>query len=52
MGYEVWKVAKKNGCWKIKGYDKNGASIKANFDPGTGQLVSERDTLVSASQRP
>ena len=52
MGYEVWKVGKKNGCWKIKGYDKNGASIKANFDPGTGQLVSERDTLVSASQKP
>jgi hypothetical protein len=52
MGYDVWKVGKKDGCWKIKGYDKNGASIKAYFDPGSGQLLSERDMLMSASQKP
>ena len=52
MGYDVWKVGKKRGCWAIKGYDKNGASIKAYFDPGTGQLLSERDMLMSASQKP
>jgi hypothetical protein len=52
MGYDVWKVGKKHGCWRIKGYDKNGASIKAYFDPGTGQLLSERDLLMSASQKP
>ena len=52
MGYDVWKVAKKHDCWQIKGYDKNGASIKAYFDPGSGQLLSERDMLMSASQKP
>jgi hypothetical protein len=55
LGYDVWKVDQKRGCWEIKGYDKNGASIKASFDPTTGQIVSERDMLtglMGAIRRP
>jgi hypothetical protein len=52
LGYDVWKVERKDGCWKVKGYDKNGASITASFDPGTGKLVSKRDMLLSSSQKP
>jgi hypothetical protein len=42
LGYDVWKVDQKRGCWEIHGYDKNGANIRVSFDPGTGQLVSAR----------
>jgi hypothetical protein len=42
LGYEVWKVDQKRGCWEIHGYDKNGAAIKVSFDPGSGQVVSAR----------
>ena len=42
LGYEIWKVDQKRGCWEIHGYDKNGAAIKVSFDPGSGQVVSAR----------
>ena len=42
LGYEVWKVDQKRGCWEIHGYDKNGAAIRISFDPGSGQVVSAR----------
>lgn len=42
LGYEVWKVDQKRGCWEVHGYDRNGAWIRASFDPGTGNIVSAR----------
>lgn len=39
LGYDVRKVKKEDGCWEVKGYDKNGKRIEAYFDPATGEVV-------------
>jgi len=39
LGYDVRKIKKEDGCWEVKGYDKNGKRIEAYFDPATGEVV-------------
>jgi hypothetical protein len=39
LGYAVWRIDHKRGCWEVHGTDKNGAAIRISFDPGTGQVA-------------
>jgi len=39
LGYDVRKVEKDDGCWEVKGYDKDGKRVEAYFDPATGEIV-------------
>lgn len=42
FGYAVNKAKSSKGCWKIEGFDRNGAEIEITFDPGSGQVVKPR----------
>ena len=39
LGYSVRKIEVDDGCYEIKGTDKNGAKVEFNIDPVTGQPV-------------
>ncbi|HEV2571197.1 PepSY domain-containing protein [Methylocella sp. CPCC 101449] len=43
LGYAVNKAKRSKGCWKIEGFDRNGAEIEITFDPGSGEVVKPRD---------
>ncbi|MBL8630020.1 MAG: PepSY domain-containing protein [Rhodospirillaceae bacterium] len=39
LGYSVQRIEIDDGCYEIKGHDKNGADVKFNIDPVTSQIV-------------
>lgn len=43
LGYAVKEVKRSKGCWKIEGFDRNGAEIEIRFDPVSGEVVKPRD---------
>ena len=43
FGHAVSKAKQSKGCWKIEGFDRNGAEIEITFDPGSGQVVKPYD---------
>lgn len=40
LGYSVTKIEADDGCWEVKGYDKNGARIELDIHPITGEPFS------------
>lgn len=43
LGYMVRKTKRSKGCWKIEGYDRNGAKVEFRLDPASGEVVKPRD---------
>ncbi|HWM80482.1 MAG TPA: PepSY domain-containing protein [Pseudolabrys sp.] len=39
LGYSVHETKRSKGCWKVEGYDRNGAEIEIRFDPSSGEVV-------------
>jgi len=39
LGYSVFEVERDGSCYKIKGFDKNGARVKILYNPQTGEPV-------------
>ncbi len=39
LGYAVRKAKRSQGCWKIDGYDRNGAEIEFILDSQSGEIV-------------
>jgi len=42
LGYSVRQAKQSKGCWKVEGYDRNGAEIEIHFDPQSGDVVNPR----------
>jgi len=42
LGYTVQEAKRSKGCWKVEGYDRNGAEIEIRFDPASGEVVKPR----------
>jgi hypothetical protein len=43
LGYSVHETKRSKGCWKVEGYDRNGAEIEIRFDPVSGDVVKSRN---------
>lgn len=43
IGYSVTEAKRSKGCWKIEGFDRNGAEIEIRFDPASGDVVKPSD---------
>lgn len=43
IGYSVKEAKRSKGCWKIEGFDRNGAEIEIRFDPASGEVMKPRD---------
>ena len=39
LGYAVSEAKRSKGCWKIEGYDRNGAEIEIVLDPQSGEVM-------------
>ena len=39
LGYTVRETKKDDGCWKVKGFDRNGAKVSIYLDPASGEIV-------------
>jgi hypothetical protein len=39
MGYTVREIESDDGCWEVKGVDRNGARIEIKLDPVSGEPV-------------
>ncbi len=39
LGYEVRKIKAENGCYEVKGVDKNGAKVELYVHPVTAEIV-------------
>ena len=39
LGYDVRGVKADDGCYQVKGYDKDGNRVQAYFDPVSGELL-------------
>jgi hypothetical protein len=42
LGYAVKEAKRKRSCWKIEGFDRNGAEIEIYFDAGSGAVIRSR----------
>lgn len=42
LGYSVRSVGKDDGCWEIKGTDREGVRVEVYFDPATAQVVKTK----------
>lgn len=42
LGYAVKEAKRSKGCWKIEGFDRNGAEIEIYFDPASGEVLKPR----------
>lgn len=42
LGYAITKVQLDDGCYELKGSDRNGASIEITVDPYSGKILPER----------
>jgi hypothetical protein len=43
IGYAVKEAKRSKGCWKIEGFDRNGAEIEIRLDPVSGDVVKPHD---------
>jgi hypothetical protein len=50
LGYAVKEAKRSKGCWKIEGYDRNGAEIEILLDPASGEPVKRRSWRAPASR--
>lgn len=39
LGYQVRKIETEDGCYEVKGVDKNGAKVELYLNPETGEVV-------------
>jgi hypothetical protein len=39
LGYSVRQAKRSKGCWKVEGYDRNGAKIEVHLHPGSGDVI-------------
>jgi hypothetical protein len=39
LGYDVRGVKADDGCYQVKGYDKDGKRVQAYFDPVSGEVL-------------
>jgi hypothetical protein len=38
MGYDVRSVKAEDGCWEVKGFDKDGKRVEVYLDPVTAEV--------------
>ena len=43
MGYDVRGIKATEGCWEVKGFDKNGKRVEFHMDPVTAQIKTDED---------
>ena len=48
LGYSVKEAKRSNGCWKIEGFDRNGAEIEIRFNSVSGEVVKPHDWRAPA----
>ena len=39
QGYDVRGVRADDGCYQVKGYDKDGKRVQVYYDPATGEVL-------------
>lgn len=39
QGYDVRGVKADDGCWQVKGYDKDGKRVQLYYDPVSGEIL-------------
>lgn len=39
LGYAVRETKRSKGCWKVKGFDRNGAKTSLYLNPASGEIV-------------
>lgn len=44
LGYVITKVHVDDGCYELKGSDRNGAEVELTLDPNTGTVLPARGT--------
>jgi len=49
LGYSVHETKMSKGCWKVEGYDRNGAEIEIRFHPTTGEVVTHHNWRPAAA---
>src|SRR5262245_11071538 len=50
LGYSVKEAKRSQGCWKIEGFDRNGAEIEIRFDSVSGEVVKPHDWRAPSSR--
>ena len=43
MGYDVRGIKATQGCWEVKGFDKNGKRVEFHIDPVTADIKMDQD---------
>jgi hypothetical protein len=43
MGYDVRGIKATEGCWEVKGFDKNGNRVEFHIDPVTADIKMDQD---------
>ncbi len=43
MGYDVRGIKAQEGCWEVKGFDKNGKRVEFHMDPVTAEIKTDQD---------
>ena len=43
MGYDVRGIQARDGCWELKGFDKNGNRVELHIDPVTAEIKTDED---------
>jgi hypothetical protein len=43
MGYDVRGIKAQDGCWEVKGFDKNGDRVEFHMDPVTAEIKTDED---------
>jgi hypothetical protein len=42
-GYDVRGIQPREGCWELKGFDKNGNRVELHIDPVTAQIKQDEE---------
>jgi hypothetical protein len=43
MGYDVRGIQAQDGCWEVKGFDKDGRRVEFHMDPVTAEIKADED---------
>ena len=43
MGYNVRGIEAQEGCWEVKGFDKDGKRVEFHIDPATAEIKADED---------
>jgi len=43
LGYVIREIKRDKGCWKVQGFDRNGAKIKLNLEASSGEVIRSRN---------